>query len=278
MQWVSVREDTRLPDWLKKNINEVCPTCGSVMENGYNENGECTRRRCSNYSCPSMVGERIGKMCSILSQQGIKGGIGTQMAINNRLTSHFQAVPLIFKDGKPQISLATYFRCGCIYGIDADFDDIVGTANTVSEVMSRYNGKYLSVLKEHEEELLLGEQYFDIIGIEAVEKKYSPVLFGDIVITGQIPGVKNRDNFVGLVNRMYQGLTAFGYSKSKRKTGLYCCIAEDKSTGTGKINAALEGGYPVYTSAEFFNKVNSDIREAGCEESLMQIWRERGRS
>lgn len=275
MKWVLSSEDSSMPEWLRTNLNEVCQYCGSSIENGYNDAGECTRRRCSNKKCPKMMGEKIGRMCEILNVPNIRGGNGVRLVNDYRLQSHFEAIPIIYNQSKPRVVLSTFLRCACIYGIDSEFDSIAGTFSTVSEMFNNYRGKYLSVLEECKDELLSGEQYFDIVQPEQVEKKYPTVIYGDIVITGVLPGVSDRDKFVGIVNKMYKGLTAFGYSKSKRKTGLYCCIAQDKNTTSGKANDARDNGFPVLTVDEFFKKLNSDISRAGYDWCLEEIAKER---
>lgn len=275
MQWVNTNVDSLMPEWLRTNLNEVCQYCGSPIENGYNEAGECTRRRCSNKSCPEMVGQRIGRMCEILNVPSIRGGTGSRMVREYRLQSHFDAIPIIFNGTKPRALLSTFLRCACIYGIDSEFNAIAGDATSISEMFEKYHGKYRYLLEEYKEELLLGETYFDIVKPEQIEKKYPTVIHGDIVITGVIPGVSDRDRFVGMVNKMYKGLTAFGYSKSRRKTGLYCCIAQDKNTTSGKANDARDNGYPVLTVDEFFKKLHADIQATGYGWCLEEIAEER---
>lgn len=275
MRWILANKDELVPVWLAGNLNTECPYCGSPIENGYNDYGDCTRRRCSNNKCVKMIGERIGEMCKILGYAGVKGGIGTQYATSNNLTSHFDAIPLLYKESKPKVTLAMFLRCACIYGIDSEFDSIAGTYSSVTELFDNYKGKYLDTLLEYKDMLLNGEKYFEIVGAKKLERKYDTVVTGDIVITGVIPGFADRDKFVHYVNALYKGLVMFGYSKSKRKTGLYCCIAEDKLSATGKIQEALAGGYPIYTTAEFFNSVNRDIVNAGYADCLNEIIRER---
>lgn len=271
MEWFRMSQDTRLPDWLKKNLNETCPICGSEIENGYNKNGECTRRRCTNDECLAMIAERIGKMCDLLGIKGIKSGIGLQYAKTHNMKSHFEAVPLIVRDGKPRITLSMLLRCCFLYGIDAECDAIASHYSSVSEMLNEYNGKHKQLLLENHSKLLEAEKYFDIIKIERQEKKFDSVVFGDIVITGEIPGFANRDTFVPLVNKFYRGLVEFGYSRSRRKTGLYCCIAQDKSATTGKVQDAKEGGFPIYTVEEFFRSVNKRIVDAGYGDCLREI-------
>ena len=55
MKWVLSSEDSSMPEWLRTNLNGVCQYCGSPIENGYNDAGECTRRRCSNKKCPKIM-------------------------------------------------------------------------------------------------------------------------------------------------------------------------------------------------------------------------------
>lgn len=275
MKWVITSNDELIPEWLSSNINIECPYCGAPIENGYNIYDECTRRRCSNKQCVKMIGERIGEMCTLLGYAGVKGGIGLQYASTHNLSSHFEAIPLLYKEEKPKVSLAMFLRCACIYGINTEFDNIAGTYSTVEELLNNYKGKHLSTLLKYKDLLLSGEKYFEIVGAKKLEKKYDTLVTGDIVITGVIPGFADRDKFVYYVNALYKGLVMFGYSRSKRKTGLYCCIAEDKGSMTGKIQEARAGGYPVYTVAEFFNSVNNDIVNAGGGDSLNEIIKER---
>lgn len=270
MNWVTHEDDINLPAWLRDSLPSKCSYCGSELLNGYNEAGECTRRVCSNKSCRGTVGARIGQMCDMLGISGVKSGIGTRLATDHRLANHFQAVPLLVSE-KPKISLAKLFKIAFIYGLDSEFDRICTPYSSVTEFFNDYRGLYYNMLLGYKDLLLEGEKYFDIQGIDMSWKKYDSVVSGCIVIHGEIPGFDNRDTFVGSVNRTYCGLTAFSYSKSARKTGLYCCISQDKFATSKKTSEALANGFPVYTVSEFYQSVNQKICDLGHRDELMEL-------
>lgn len=273
MIWVKTSEDERLPGWLKKELRETCEVCGTPILNGYNERGECTRRKCTNDNCPKALGVRVGALCTALNYSGIKDANGYSLVQQYQLKSHFDVVPILFKD-KPKVRLPQLFRLAFIYGVDSEFDSICHGYQTPEEVFNGYNGKYKEVIEEKREDILHAAKYFDIVLPTQVKQEYKPVLFGTVVITGEVNGVSHRDTFIPAINKKFKGLTALGYSKSKRKTGLYCCISEDKAASTGKVAEAVAAGAPVLTSNEFIIKVIQDLVDLGYSNEVQAILEE----
>ena len=112
---VKQSEDSRLPDWLQKELKKECEYCGWEKENYYNERGECTNRRCPNPSCPGTLAHKIADMCEILGIKGIKEGMGLQFVKEHNLKSHYAVLPYIL-EGKPEVRLNTFMRISFIPG------------------------------------------------------------------------------------------------------------------------------------------------------------------
>lgn len=274
MLWVKQSEDQFMPDWLKSELSDECPECHSPILNGYNDNMECTRRVCSNELCKRTIAARIGEMCKVLGIAGIKEGIGYKIVKDNGLTNYFDAIPIICTE-KPDITLSTLFKFAFIFGINDEFEDICKDFTTVDEVLNDYIGKYKSELLQKADLLRYGATKFNIVKPVRHETLFSPVVGGCVVITGEIPKISNRDDFIPIVNATFLGLTNFTYSKTRRKTGLFCCIAEDKAAVTGKVQDAKSAGVPIYTKNEFMSEVISRIKSAGLYDEYIKVFQER---
>lgn len=274
MLWLKQSEDYLMPDWLKSQLPDTCPECGAIIYNGYNKDNECTRRIDSNEQCPRVLAARIAYMCELMEVPGIKEGNSYKIVREHQLTNYFDAIPIIFKE-KPKIHLSMLFRFAFIFGINDEFDLICKDYVTVDEVLNNYNGKYKKELSDKRELLKYGESKFEIIKPYKQDTTFSPVVGGVVVITGSIPGFEDRADFIPVVNSMFLGLTNFSYSPSKRKTGLFCCISQDKSITTGKVQDAKACGAPIYTKDEFMAEVMSRIKAAGYFEEYVKVFQER---
>lgn len=274
MLWLKQSEDYLMPEWLKNNLPENCPECGSPIYNGYNSEKECTRRIDSNETCPRVLAARIAYMCEELQIPGIKEGNSYKIVREHQLTNYFDAIPIICKE-KPKINLSTLFKFAFIFGVSDEFDSICKEFTTVDEVLNDYNGKYKQELLEKRELLKYGESKFEIVKPYKHDTVFPTIVGGVVVITGEIPNYQNRGDFIPVVNSMFLGLTNFSYSPSKRKTGLFCCIAQDKSVTTGKVEEARAAGAPIYTVNEFMQEVIGRIKAAGYFDEYVKVFQER---
>lgn len=249
MRWVEQSKDNLFPDWLSKDISNKCPECGSEMVNGYNEYDECTRRRCSNPQCIGNISAKIAKMCETLGVAGIREGKAKKMVIENRLKSHWEALSVLY-DNKPALTPLLFLKCCFIYGLDSELSAIAEGHDSIEGILKNYKGRHYQTLHEYEDTINEGLKY---VTIEKVANGfiYSPVIIGEVNITGIVPGYKDREEFIATINYIFRGLVRIKYTNSRRKTGLIACITIDKTATTGKIASAIEGGIPVLTPDEF---------------------------
>lgn len=275
MKWLLQSEDTIMSSWLKACVDTECPTCHSPIANGYNDKNECTRRICTNAECPRTIAARIADMCVLLGIDGIKEGMGYKLVKDHKLTNWFDAIPKICIE-KPKITLAMLFKLSFIFGMNEEFDTLCDECTTVEQAINKYHGVNEKELKSKQELLEYGFTKFEIIQPHKVDKVFSPVIGGLVVITGEVPGYDNRDNFIPIVNAMFLGLTNFTYAKNRRKTGLFCCISQDKSASTGKVEDARDSNKPIYTKNEFMAVIINKIKEAGKFEEYIKVYNERG--
>lgn len=276
MIWYRHDIDSNLPDWLRKSLPDSCEFCGHTIENGYNDNMVCTRRRCGNLHC---IGTEAAKASWILTDLGVKG-IKEKTAYKtmreNGLSRCYDIIPIVFKE-KPSVSLPRLFKFGFVFGLDTEYEDICKDCNSVQAVYDTYNGNKLRKLLDVKEDLLYAEQFFKLKKKLMANKKFKPVVSGCVVITGEIPGMEgHRDEYISYINHIYMGLADFGYSRSKRKTGLYCCISEDKNAYTGKVALAREAGVPIYTSMEFLDSINKRITDRGLWDEFKDAFQKEG--
>ena len=101
--WIKQADDLYLPAWLKDNLKDTC-TCGSPMENYYNDKGCITKRRCANPYCYHKLALKIVGMCDILQVKGIGEATAEKIVKSRDLTNHYAVLPEILQE-KPRISL-----------------------------------------------------------------------------------------------------------------------------------------------------------------------------
>lgn len=256
MVWIRQSEDNKIPAWLKENLKLYCE-CGTEKENYYNERGECTGRRCPNKQCPYTLAQKIADMCNILKVNGIKEGRGMQMINDYKLKSHFEAIPIIFKE-RPTISLYQLLRISFIRGVDTQWDNICDCSSSIDELLKSYNGKYKYLLTENYDELKYGETFFHILKPE--RKTCNTLIRGNVMISGNIRGFENRDDFIDAINYVSKGLVDIRV-KGKRKTEVMCLIQEKDEPNRGKAQCALENGIPIMTPDEFKDYITCMLKQ-----------------
>lgn len=274
MRWVKHSEDVLMPNWLKDELGDECPECHSPIYNGYNDDNECTRRKCEDDNCPRTIAAKIAFMCEELKIAGIKSGVGYKLVKDHNLKNHFDAIPYICSE-KPRILLSTLVKFAFIFGMGDDCIGICKDDVTIKDVLNRYTGKYENDLRSKEEELRRGEEVFEIIIPVKHETAFPSLLSGCIVVHGEVPGFEDRNTFVPTVNATFMGLTSFSYSKSKRKTGLFCCISNDKTSMSAKVKEAKEAGAPIYDKNELLAVIIDRIKRAGYWDDYQKVFADR---
>lgn len=262
-KWVLHSEDDLMATWLKASISSKCSYCGSEMKNYYNDEWRCTNRRCSNDDCHGMKGHRADFMFKLLGYKGI--GPATCISVLGRMPGQNHVVML--KDyNKPKMNLATYLRIHCFEGVDSIWETIC-TKNsfyTLDELFEQYSGKHKEILDANKELLYNNLQYVTLTKPEnlLVEK---PTKYITIMITGTPIGFENKTHFINAINAAMGGKIVVLHQKSKRQTEVDFLIREPGSTTKGKVEAAIKGGIPIKTSAQFTQYLVEELLKMNSE-------------
>jgi len=245
--WVLQSEDGYLPDWLTDNLRAQCD-CGGQMENFYSNAGRITARRCNNKKCPHMMAEKVVGMCEILKIKGIGSKGAYNLIKSNNLQSHFEAIPFIVKD-KPKVLLFDFLRMCFIKGVDKGWDKVANGFTNIQEVYESYKGDLREVLEENKEDILHGAKYIEFI--EPWKPKHDALITGTVMISGNIKGFNERNNFIAAINTVSEGRVRLSIAEQPRKTGVMALIQEKDTPNRKKAECALENGIPIKTPHEF---------------------------
>ena len=255
--WVKQSEDEFLPVWLTSNLKDRCD-CGYEMENFYNPDGHITKRRCSNPVCPHKLALKIVGMCNILQVKGIGEATGLKIVNEHNLTNHFAALPFILKE-KPSVTLYMYLRMAFIEGIDKSWSEVTEKFTTLEDIFSSYRGNYRRQIDANKELLQEGLQYVDLQ--EAWKPKHEPLIRGTVMISGNLRGWTNRNDFINGINMVTDGYVQLTVAESKRKTGVLALIQEADTPNRGKAECALENGIPIKTPDEFKKWIIAELQK-----------------
>lgn len=253
--WVSYDNDTYIVPAVKMALDRTCRYCGSVMEHYYNDDFRCTNRRCSNPECVSYVAARANVMVEILEIKGYGFKTLLSMAKSNHILKHWHLIPMIINE-KPSVSLVNFLRILNFDSVDSAWEKELVTydINDVESLLTKYNGRFEKLIKDHEADIRNAEEYFCIQKPEtarndAVENR--EVI--NIMITGVPNGYSSKDAFISYLNQRFGKYFIFTHQKTKRQSGVFCLIREPGSTTRGKVEAAMKGGIPICTSQEIIN-------------------------
>lgn len=253
-----IKDSALIPDWLKENLEEHCPYCGSPYHVGYSPNGmRVTKHYCPNKACPATVAMKMAYMWTTLKVDGIKYGRSMELVKRFHITRHLDAIPRVFKE-KPRLDLATFMRINCIPGIDSAWDKMCENKNSVEEVLEIPTVSNL-LTDEDKQYIIEASNYFEIV--YPTKQEFEPVVRMTVMITGDVLGLDNRELLIAALNHKYKGLLDLRYSKSKRKTGITALIKEENSAITGKVQIAKECGIPIMTPRQFLVYVDNLVRE-----------------
>ena len=265
-----INECSLIPDWLKSEIGDrKCEYCGETYHVGLSPNGQrVTQLYCPNQKCPGTVAMKMVFVWEVLGVDGIKFGRSMELIRTRCLTNHLDAVPIVAKD-KPKVTLATFMRLQCIKGIDSGWYDVCSKMESFEELITNVSVLHAIDGYTTVEELKRTKEYFEIVYPTKME--FSPKVHLTVMITGDILGLSNREDFIAVMNMKYKGLLDLRYSKSKRKTGINALIKEQQSATTGKVTTAIEAGIPIYTPKEFIIRVDNMIKEAATEDEYAAV-------
>ena len=249
--WVKFSEDRFLPDWLKPNLKSTCKYCNSEMEHYYNDDYNCTNRRCSNPDCVSFKAAKANFMVKTLGIKGFGFAKCLSLIQANRFTNH---IPLLTVLGsKPTMNLITYLRIHCFPGIDGEWEKICKTLNvyTLDELYASYDGKYRELLDENKELLYSNLQHVDLEQRPENAPDISEPFLVTIMITGTPNNFDSKEHFIDECNKFCGGYINIIHQKTKKQSGVDFLIREPGSKTRGKVEAAQRGGIPIVTSADF---------------------------
>lgn len=253
-----IKDAALIPDWLKEELEENCPFCGTEYQVGYSpNNSRVTKHYCPNKECPATLAMKMSFVWTILGVDGIKYGKSLELVKTHKIRKHLDGIPYILKD-VPDIDVVTFMRLNCIQGVDGTWGSICAGKETLQEVIDTPSAQRF-LTPDDVEDVMSASKYFNIIFPK--KQKYESVLKITIMMTGDIMGLESRELLVMALNEKYKGLLELGYSKSKRKTGVYALVKEDNSPVTGKVTTAIESGIPIMNPSEFILRIDKLIKE-----------------
>lgn len=262
--WVLHSKDTVMEPWLKEHMSTVCSYCGSEMENWYNDDIRCTNRRCSNPNCYGMMAAKGKFMMKILSIDGIGFSRCMDALKGGRMTHHVQLLSILPE--KPTVSLKDYLRIHCFEGVDSEWEKICTKLNcyTVDDILKYNLGKWTDILRENKKLLDDNLQYVQLKKRPLIVQQV-PSVYLTIMITGTPIGFNTKEHFISVLNKRMLGRIVLIHQATKRKTGVDYLIREPGSKTAGKVSAAIDGGIPIVTSAEFIAILTKMLQDMNSE-------------
>lgn len=146
-------EEGILPSSLRGYIDEVCPDCNLPIV----MNEILTYRRCGNPRCKLHMAERADRMFKYLGVKGIGPKTALLMLKMNSSSSHFDLIPLVFKEGKPKVYLYEIALMASIDGLGDEAQELLSGFNSFSTYHASEGIKHpliinnISTLKKAEE-------------------------------------------------------------------------------------------------------------------------------
>jgi hypothetical protein len=233
-----------IPDWLKENINKICPYC-----NGYIvDNDNLTQRRCVSEACPGHVAQRMDKLAKYLGVKNFGPATALSYIQANKLTSHVQIIPYIFKE-KPVLQLWEIGELSMIKGLSTRWRDICLNHSSMESFISSGHAPREVVLNK--EYLKFVESYF------TVKEPLSGHRI-NIMMSGSLDGYKTKADFVRAVNEKYGEFIQL-VDIGKRKSNCHFLIREEHTTDHEKTKIAKEAGIPILSPSELIEKIEASL-------------------
>jgi hypothetical protein len=195
------------------------------------------------------MAQKIKSMCKdILGIKGVGAATGLRLVKEKSLSCHFDVIPILCKE-KPRVRLYDLLRMCFIEGVDTGWNYVVGDCETVDELFHTYHGKYKDLLLCNEKLIRKGSMVFDLIKSKKFE--LDAVVTGTVMISGNIRGFNERNNFIHSINAVSKGSIRIAIAEGKRKTGIMALIQEKDTSNRGKAQTALACGIPIMSPSEF---------------------------
>lgn len=243
-------EAPMIPQWLKDSMETRCPSCGSEYEIGLSPNGQrVTKHYCPNMKCPLTLGARAAYMWDLLKVPGIKEAKSIRIVRDNNIQSHLELIPYVVDQASIPIRITAgdYMRIMCVPGIDSACDNYMMRFDNIESAIRATETEF-GYDREMVEDAIRCLKYFNVV---MPTRKQGYLKTYHIMITGDVNGFTNRDEFPGAVEYYFKGVFNIVYYRSKRKTGVDFLIKEPGSATTGKVQVANAVGIPILSSAEF---------------------------
>lgn len=211
--------------------------CGGLIL----RNWKLTVTRCSNPYCYKHMAFRGARMLKYLGVKGCAEKTCETMIKNNQMKSHFELIPKIFKDEKPELFLWEIAKLACIDGYDDTCYNLFGKCSRFEDYFER---AYMvpAEIKAAKDELISAQQYFEIkrppLGEELV-----------IMIHGNITGFQNRADYVAYLNdycKDFVHIVEKGLGNDRQYL-----VTEDPNSGHRKNVRARKVGIPIVSPKEF---------------------------
>jgi hypothetical protein len=248
-----------VPMRLAKDLQWYC-VCGSPLL--YSDN--LKHVRCYNNACPEHLSERANIIFKDLGFKSLGPSFAKDLIRYTQCSNVLEIFNLEkiadypYKDVKynafikymssePTIEYWKLFYYLFIPGLKTEWLKIVGTSITVDEVAAKDTPAKLThaewtVAKLYFKYIKDIEKYFNI------QYNYSNKII-EVSITGSIRGVSNRNNFIPLMNSKYGKDYTLKQVGAKQSADFL--VTDSDMRGHKKYEAALKGGVPILTSAQF---------------------------
>lgn len=253
-----IKDAKLIPDWLKENLAENCPYCSTPYHVGYSPNGlRVTKHYCPNKECIETLVMKAVFTMIVLGIPNIKEGKSRSLIKSLNIKRHLDIIPHILSD-KPSISLSTFMRINCIEGIDSAWNSVCSDKYSLEALLEDSFVQNKLTIDEIDS---VKESYKHFNLLYDIKQSNEAVLDILVIMTGDILGLKNREDLISALNLKYDGLLKLRYSNTIRKTGVHALIKEKGSVITKKIDIAMSCGIPIYTPEEFIVHVDKLIQE-----------------
>ena len=243
-----------LPDWVKEHMMMQCEYCGSVICDN-SDTGVTTSRWCPNPSCPGHMAHRVKALTEFFGISGVGPATALDYICMNKMTSHFDFMPIWFKDLRPEVHLYDIAVMACIegYGKTQAEKELSGYGS-FQEYFARTQFPN-ALLVARKDMLIDAQKYFTILQPLAFKKLF-------VMGTGSFHGFQNRSDFFNSVNAIF-GQKVHVIETGKRKTGISFLIKEPDAVDHSKSQIARDYGIPIITPAELVNFLHECFPE--CE-------------
>lgn len=262
--------DGIIPSWLRGEILEVCPYCGSEIISSYN----LTTQRCSNKFCAGHLSHRAVEMCRYLGIKGIAEKTCERYIKSYNLKSHFDILKYLLKT-KPKVYLWEIAVMACIPGYRDKAKAIFSRYNSFEEYFEENKYSDFSVYKDL---LINAQQYFEILKTSNTVTFNSKVI--KVMLHGDIQGYEKREHLLDDINMVLGDKIYLKPVGAVKGADLF--VSEQKVPNlTGKkyeIVKQSNGAIPIIPPNELFSYIvfHELIKLFKSEVELANYLREKG--